>query len=49
LKVIYCFGETLEGIFKIYLERKSNKTWEVLDSQLTPLIAAFPANSSVWT
>lgn len=31
------------------IDRKSNKTWEVLDSQLTPLISAFPADSQAWT
>lgn len=29
-------------------ERKSNKTWDVLNAQLTPLIAAFPGNSAYW-
>ena len=33
----------------LFLERKANKTWEVLDTQLKPLIAAFPADSIVWT
>ncbi len=30
------------------LERKGNKTWEVLESQLKPLLAAFPGDSAVW-
>jgi hypothetical protein len=32
-----------------FIERKSNKTWDVLDSQLKPLIAAFPGDSLAWT
>jgi len=31
------------------VERKSNKTWDVLESQLKPLIAAFPKDSAAWT
>lgn len=29
-------------------ERKANKTWDILDQQLVPLIKAFPKESSVW-
>ncbi len=29
-------------------ERKANKTWEVLDSQLVPLMKAFPKDSPHW-
>lgn len=35
--------------YLISIERKSNKTWDVLDSQLKPLLATFPANSPAWT
>lgn len=49
LKVIYCFGETLEGNYLNILERKGNKHWDVLNSQLTPILAAIPSNSDVWT
>jgi len=30
------------------LERKSNKTWDVLENQLKPILAAFPGDSAVW-
>ena len=29
-------------------ERKANKTWEVLNTQLVPLLSAFPKDSKVW-
>lgn len=32
--------------FKV--ERKAERTWEVLDSQLKPLLAAFPRDSQHW-
>ncbi len=35
-------------IYFIHLERKANKTWDVLESQLKPLLAAFPGDSAVW-
>lgn len=31
-----------------HLERNTNKTWDVLNSQLTPLLKAFPKNSPNW-
>lgn len=34
--------------FFVYLERKSNKTWEVLDTQLKPLLAAYASNAAAW-
>ena len=32
----------------MHSERKTNKTWDVLESQLAPLIKAFPGNSPHW-
>lgn len=32
----------------MYAERQANKTWEVLDSQLKPLLSAFPRDSPHW-
>ena len=32
----------------MHSERKTNKTWEVLEVQLAPLIKAFPGNSPHW-
>lgn len=32
----------------IKLERNTNKTWDVLNSQLTPLLKAFPKDSPDW-
>lgn len=29
-------------------ERKGNKTWDVLETQLQPLLKAFPGDSQVW-
>jgi triosephosphate isomerase len=46
--VIYCFGETLQGKLSLNLERQADKTWEVLDNQLTPLLQAFAGDSPVW-
>jgi triosephosphate isomerase (TIM) len=31
-----------------YAERNGNRTWEVLDSQLKPLLSAFPKDSPHW-
>lgn len=36
-------------LYSLFLERKANKTWDVLDTQLKPLIAAFKGDSPVWT
>lgn len=30
------------------LERKANKTWDVLETQLKPLLKAFPGDSKAW-
>lgn len=30
------------------VERKGNKTWDILNSQLVPLLKAFPKDSTHW-
>ena len=30
------------------IERKANRTWEVLESQLVPILKAIPGDSAVW-
>ena len=39
----------MKVLFYLNTERKGEKTWEVLDAQLRPVLEAFPANSPVWT
>lgn len=34
--------------FLLNSERKGNKTWDVLETQLQPLLKAFPGDSQVW-
>lgn len=41
-------GKLLMVFYRVIIERKANKTWDVLESQLKPLIAAFPKDSPVW-
>lgn len=42
----------LDKLFKVFLnqilERKANKTWDVLETQLKPLLKAFPGDSKAW-
>lgn len=38
----------LNVFFYWNLERKGNKTWDVLETQLRPLLKAFPGDSQVW-
>ena len=48
LKLYTALGRHYKVIFLSYLERKSNKTWDVLDTQLKPLIAALSGNEKAW-
>lgn len=42
----------LDKLFKVFsnliLERKTNKTWDVLETQLKPLLKTFPGDSKAW-
>lgn len=46
-------SSALDKLLKVILsnkisERKANKTWDVLETQLKPLLKAFPGDSKVW-
>ena len=34
--------------FYSIIERKANKTWQVLEAQLVPILKAIPGDSEVW-
>jgi triosephosphate isomerase len=48
LKLFIASDKHLKVILTNISERKSNKTWEVLESQLVPILKAFSGDSDVW-